>query len=202
MKILTAIKVMFYLIVISGIVVYALDLYTSRGNWSVNLQRTPEISVEPPTTLRVSIDLKVLNPSHSKVVIRDLWYNIYINGLFSGEGFKPYVVLSPGNNTLRLVTSFDLNRLSCSLAETFYRGENVSIYISGYAIANLMVFGKFSFRSVMVPFNVTAKEVKVPKLPETARSFLYVYIYYCQHSTEIEKILSKISSSSNLFISH
>ncbi len=202
MKVITALKVIFYVIVIIGIVVYALDLYTSRGRWSASLQRPPEVSVQPPSTLNVLVDLNVYNPSHGKVVVRDLWYNIYINNYFVGEGFKPYVVLFPGNNTLRLSTSIDLSRFPCPLAETFYNGENMTISVSGYAIANVMLFGKLSFRSVMVPFNVTAKEIKVPKLPEVTRSLLYVYIYYCQHSSEIEKALSKFSSLTGVFSSH
>ena len=194
MKALTALKVAFYLVIILGLVVFAVDLYVSRASWSFSLKEAPKVSVEPPGTLILEMDLNVHNPSHSKVFLRNLWFVIYVNGYFVGEGFKPYVVLNPGNNTVVIKTNIDLTRLPCPVAEALYNQEALSVNISGYVVADLMVFGKYSFRSVTVPFNINVENLEPPRLPSASRSLLNVYVYYCTHSDEIMKMLSRLSS--------
>ncbi len=190
-----ALRIIIYLVILVGIACWIYDLYTMRSEWRASLVDMPRIEYSLPTYATIHLDVDVYNPSHSKVRARFVWYSIYVENQFVGEGFEPYIELRPGHNVLHLDAKIDLSRLPCPVLEALYEGRNVTVSIRGYAVIDLMLFGVVSYKQLLVPFNKTVEELEPPTIPEHVKDALKLYVYLCEHRSEVAKLLEKLGGA-------
>ncbi|BEP18369.1 hypothetical protein PYJP_17210 [Pyrofollis japonicus] len=167
-KAMSALKAIFYLVVIAGIAFFIVDLYYTRSGWSTSLAEKPEIQPQG-TNIRINLVLDIYNPSHSEVRAKLVWYSIYLDNEYVGEGLKPYLDLKPGHNKVRLSVTIDTLRLPCAVAEALSKG-NVTVSVKGYAIITLMLFGKVGYKDITVPINTQPYKEAVKLDPVTKRA--------------------------------
>ena len=147
---------------------FLVDLYYTRGGWSVALAERPEI-VPHGTYIRVNLVLDIYNPSHSEIKAKLLWYSIYLNNEYVGEGLKPYLLLEPGHNKVRLGIDIDTLRLPCAVAEALAKGT-VTVRVKGYAIVTLMLFGKIGYKDITVPIDTKPYSEAISLDPATKKA--------------------------------
>jgi hypothetical protein len=198
-RIITALKVLLYLFLITGVLLYFAGLYQSRGEWKAEVSRAPSGSYEPPYTLNINIPLSIYDPDGT-VTAKLIYYKLYIEGYPAGDGLIPYLKLKHGWNNITISAKIDLSRTTCGLAKALHEKNNVTIRVAGYAMIDLRVLGRFTWKTVTVPFNFTAREVSVPEIGEPAATFLGVYSYYCDHPGILAELpgLLNLSGLSNL----
>jgi len=197
-KIVSILKILFYLFVIIGVVVYAVDLYSTRGEWRAEIVEPPQVSLESTSQLRVTATVRIYNPSHSTVQAKLIWYNIYVDGQYVGQGFIPYLKLKPGNNTLKVSTTINLASLPCTAITALEDNGSINVSVSGYLIATIELYGKLGYRDVTVPFNTTVYTVQTPRLTGPARDYLKILGLACKSPSTLWSIIEKTVEAGNV----
>jgi len=160
---LNAVRAIFYIIVLLGVIFFVADLYYTRAAWHVSLAERPEITPQG-TQIKVTLVLDVYNPSHSTVKAKLLWYSIYIDDNYVGEGLKPYLVLKPGHNRVRLSVIIDPLHIPCAALDALSKGKAV-LQVKGYTIITLMLFGKIGYKDITVPINTKPEQISIAITP-------------------------------------
>ncbi len=194
-KIFNIIKIIFYIIIILGIVVYGLDLYTTRGEWRAALNEPPTISIASTSEIEVQANLTIYNPSHSRVQAKLVWYNIYLDNVYVGDGLIPYLTLNPGNNTVVLKTRINILNLPCATIKALSQDKPINITIKGYLIASIQLYGKIGYKDVTVPFNTTVYTVEPPRIPQATQELLKLSYTICTSPNKILEIINYINQT-------
>ncbi len=176
-KAMNALRALFYIVVILGIVFFIADLYYTRSGWQVTLAQRPEIT-PVGTQLKVTLVLDVYNPSHSTVKAKLLWYSLYLDNNYVGEGLKPYLELRPGHNKVRLSLLIDTLHLPCAVVDALAKGR-VTLEVKGYTIITLMLFGKIGYKDITVPINTKPTSIEIKTTP-TLQKALKVAATLCK----------------------
>ncbi len=176
-KVLKALQALFYITVAAGIAFFLVDLYLSQSGWSVSIAAPPR--VQPlGTSLEITIPLTVYNPSSSKVVAKLVWYTVNMGSEPIGQGLIPYLVLEPGDNRVDLTLRVDIIHLPCAAVEALSKSKEIELNVQGYAVFTIMLFGRFGYRDVTIPFNTTVYKIAVSLDPAT-RGALKVAALLC-----------------------
>lgn len=194
MRLTSTVKNVIYLIVIVGVAVYLYQLYVTADQWQVEVSDMPKIGLESPTQLRVTVPVKVYNPA-DRVFARLVYYRVYVEGYYAGDGLIPYLDLPPGWSEHKVSLVIDLDRVGCGLAKALSSKSNVTVEVQGYLMVDLKAFGVVTWKTVTLPFNVTAAEVEVPTLSEQAASLLSLYTLVCDEAPKLVSMLSELASS-------
>ncbi len=167
-RILGTVKTVFYIILILGVAVYLYDINRAAGEWTVEVGR-PEIYPAGITSVEMRIPLEIYNPS-DKIMAKMIYYRIYVNDYYVGDGFQPYLDLPPGWSNHTLQFRVDLTRVGCGLASTLSEASNLTVELRGYAMVDLYIFGKVPWRTITVSFDKEVAGVETPSLGEAARA--------------------------------
>lgn len=194
MRLASTVKNAIYLVVIVGVAVYLYQLYVTAGQWQVELSDMPKIGLESPTQLKVTVPVKVYNPA-DRVFARLVYYKVYVEGYYAGDGLIPYLDLPPGWSEHRVSVVIDLDRVGCGLAKALSSKSNVTVEVQGYLMVDLKAFGVVTWKTVTLPFNATAAEVEVPALSEQAASLLSLYTLICDEAPRLVSVLSELAST-------
>jgi LEA14-like dessication related protein len=156
-----ALRITYYIVVITGIAVLLLDLYASRTGWDVRLASPPLL--EPRATgFDIHLTLSIHNPSHSIVMAKLVWYSVYIGDTPVGQGMIPYLQLSPGDNTIKTTVHVDVVHLPCAAVESLAENNRLEVGVRGYATMTLTLFGHTGYRDITVPFESSVYSVDIP----------------------------------------
>ncbi len=197
---MAAVKYTIYLVIIIGVIVYLVGVYQHMDEWDAQLSGTPQVSPIGPTALHLEIPVKIYNPD-GDVLARLVYYKVYVEGYYAGDGFIPYLDLKSGWSEHIFKVDLDLSRAGCGLAKALQAGSELTVRVEGYAMVDLKAFGIIPWKTVTVPFNVTATNVTLPGLPAEARAFLALTSYVCDHSGDVMsliQLLEQTVSTSNL----
>jgi len=186
-------RLAFYAILLAGLVVYLVGLYESSGEWRAELADTPRVGLRSPRVVGVEVPLRIYNPD-GDVMAKLVYYRVYINGYYAGDGFMPYLHLPSGWSEHVVRLEVDLSRASCGLAQALASGGNATVRVEGYAMVDLKVFGRFTWKTVTLPFNLTATQVQLPQLDPATRGLLELYLYACNNSASILEVLQAAAS--------
>ncbi len=185
---ISLIKDIIYLIILIGIVLYGYSLYKSVGEISIEASGAPKVWFKAPTVLLIDQEVVVHNPG-VEASAKLVYYRVYIEGEYVGDGFIPYLVIPTGDSRHKLHLEVDLSRLSCGLAKAIESGRNITVSIAGYMMVDLKTWGGITWKTITLPFNTTPAVVSLPELPGEARAFLKLYTYVCTHSEDLINIL-------------
>ncbi|MCE4619610.1 MAG: hypothetical protein F7C33_01145 [Desulfurococcales archaeon] len=196
-RIYSAIRTTILVLILIGVAIYLYGLYETRGEWRVEASGTPRVGLESPRVLHVEVYVKIHNPT-KPVVAKLVYYRVYLDGYYAGDGFIPYLKLPHGDSVHKITLSLDLSRASCGLAKALEKGGTLRVRVAGFAMVDLKTWGGFTWRTVTVPFNVTAGQVNTPQLDPATRAFLGLYTYVCDHPDLVYGIISGGGGQSGL----
>ncbi|MCE4617471.1 MAG: LEA type 2 family protein [Desulfurococcales archaeon] len=149
--------------------------------------------MESPTVITIDVPVNIYNPD-GKVSVRNLYYRIYINGEYVGDGFKPYLDLPSGNTTTVFNLKIDLLSLGCGVSDALLNQENITIRVEGYLQFDIKAFGIIPWKTIAIPFNTTAKQYKTPEIPQQALAPLHLKTLICEHPDTITQILQTLQT--------
>jgi len=176
------------LFLLAGVAVYLVGLYNSMGEWRVEAAEPPRVGVAAAGVVRFDLPVRVYNPD-GDVMASLVYYRVYVNGFYVGDGFIPYLELPSGWSEHVISLEVDVSRLGCGVARALGYGENLTLTLTGYANVELKAFGVIPWRTVTVPFNVTLGEAEAPQLDPATRAMLRLYVYLCENSDTILDLL-------------
>ena len=192
-RVFSYIRYAIYALIIVGVVLYGYSLYRSAGEWKIELADTPRVGLESPRVVSVRVPLRIFNPD-GEVMAKLVYYRVYIEGYYAGDGFVPYLHLPSGWSEHVFTVELDVSRVSCGLAQALVEGSNATVRVEGYAMVDLKTFGGLTWKTITLPFNYTATQVPLPQLDAATRSLLQLYLYACNHSDTILGIIQTITS--------
>jgi len=180
------------LILLAGVAVYLVGLYNSMGEWRVEAAEPPRVGVAAAGVVRFDLPVRVYNPD-GDVLASLVYYRVYVNGFYVGDGFIPYLDLPSGWSEHVVSVEVDVSRLGCGVAKALGSGENLTVRVEGYANIELKAFGAIPWRTVTVPFNATLGEAETPKLDPATSTILGLYVYICENSDSLLQLLEGAS---------
>ena len=190
-RLLALAKYAFYAVIIVGVLVYLYDLYSTMDQWKAELSDRPRLGLVGPARLNAEFYVRVYNPD-GDVFAKLVYYRVYINGYYAGDGFIPYLSLPSGWSEHKIGVEIDLSRASCGVARALSSGEDLTVRLEGYAMVDLKAFGRIPWRTVTVPFNVTAAQVEPPPLDDATRALLRLYVLACDEAPRVLKVLEAL----------
>ncbi|MEB3774143.1 MAG: hypothetical protein GSR86_04355 [Desulfurococcales archaeon] len=187
-KRISLVKTLVYFIIIIGIISYVYSVNSSIDEWSVKVSGKPDIAPAGVTLMEVSIPVSIYNPG-DKVTAKYIFYRIYFNNYYVGEGFIPYLDLDSGYSEHMLRATIDLSRIGCSVAESIYNNSGIEVRVVGIATVDLYLFGVVPWKSVTLSFNHTVSNVTLPELDPGTRQLLHLYVFACRNSDKIYSVV-------------
>ncbi|KSW11793.1 hypothetical protein CF15_03025 [Pyrodictium occultum] len=192
------IKNIIYVIIVIGVALYVYKLYTTSHGWRAELVDVPRIGLASPTQLRISLLVKIYNPSGEQVLARLVYYKVYIQGYYAGDGLIPYLALPPGWSEHRLTLVLDVDKAGCGIAKALATRRNVTVTLQGFAMVDLKAFNTITWKIVTLPFNITVANVNVPKLSSQAAAILQLYTLVCDEAPRLVTALTKLLGHAGL----
>jgi len=180
-------RIIFTLVIVVGAILYLYGLYVSSKDWRVEAGGVPEVGMAGYRTIRVSVPVDVYNPD-GEVMAKLVYYRIIINGELAGDGLIPYLHLPSGWSTHTVTAEIDLARTGCGIAKALAEGDNITVRIEGYAMIDIKTIGGITWRTITVPYNITAGEVQAPVLDEKTRTFLQLLLLICDAPEQLADI--------------
>ncbi len=190
-RVLSLVKNIFYVVVIVGVVLWLYGLYVTSGEWRIEAEGAPYVGLKSPRVLHVGVPLKIYNPD-GDVMAKMVYYRVYINGEYAGDGFIPYLDLPSGWSEHRVEVDIDLSKAGCGVAKALDSGENITITLQGYAMIDLKTFGGLTWKTITVPYNLTAAEVPPPSLDEETGAFIHLLLIACEKPGKIVDIIDSM----------
>jgi len=176
------------IIIIVGAILYLYGLYVASKDWRVELNGVPEVGVAGYRSISIEVPVKIYNPD-GEVLAKLIYYRIYIDGEYAGDGFIPYLSLPPGWSEHVVQAEIDLARAGCGVSKALAEGGTISVRLEGYAMIDIKTFGGLTWRTVTVPFNVSAGEVEAPVLDDKTRTFVQLFLLICEAPDQLSTLL-------------
>jgi len=161
-RVFTVAKIAWYIVVLVGVVAYLYGLYASRGGWSFSLAGVPEASFEPPFTVKLRVEVEAVNPSGYRVFAKSVWLRFYLDDVFVGDVFIPYLVLEPGVNRFDATLRLDLRDAPCAVLEAWAAGRPANLTVKGWATVTVYAFGALPVRDATLPIEAGVAAVEPP----------------------------------------
>jgi len=182
-KLVSTLRLIVYLIVIVGAALYLYGLYESRGEWRYEIGGAPRVSFVSPTVVSIEVPLRIYNPA-GDVSAKLVYYQVYLNNVRVGDGLIPYLTLPHGWSNRTFKVTVDILDLGCGGVDALLKGK-ATVKVSGYAMVDIKTFGGLTWKTITVPFNTTAREARVPPVPEESKPALEAIAAMCKlaHST-------------------
>ena len=193
-KIVSILKIMFYVVVIFGLVTYGYGLYVSSNDWRIEVEGVPRIDYVSASEVKITTTLNIYNPSRNNVKLYNVWYSIYIDNYYIGEGFIPYVNLRPGNNKINTSITIEILDLPCNVARALSNDNTINITVKGYAVFQLKLYGKINYKQLTVSFNKTIRNIEFPDAPSGANEMLRLLVTVCDSPHDIVTIITGMGS--------
>ncbi|MEB3759682.1 MAG: hypothetical protein GSR72_06880 [Desulfurococcales archaeon] len=199
-KIISILKVMFYIVVVFGLVTYGYGLYVSSNDWRITVDGVPRIDYVSGPEVKITTTLDIYNPSGNNVNLYNVWYSVYIDNYYVGEGFMPYVILHPGNNKINTSITIEILDLPCNVARALSNNDTINITVKGYAVFQLKLYGKINYKQLTVSFNKTISNVEFPNAPPAADEMLRLLVTVCDSPQDIVTIITSTGGSQYPFM--
>ena len=179
-RIIGLVKTLFYVVVFVGVALYLYGLYAASGEWRVEPASAPYVGLRSPRVLEVGGEVNIYNPD-GPVMAKLVYYRVYVEDEYVGDGLVPYLDLPSGWSTHRFSVTVDVARLGCGVAEALLSGDNVTVRVEGYAMVDVKTWGGLTWKTLTVPFNVVLGEARVPELDPATRSLLQFIVGLCEY---------------------
>jgi len=176
------------IIIIVGAVVYLYGLYVASKDWRVELAGVPEVGLAGYRSVSVEVPVRIYNPD-GEVLAKLVYYRVYIEGEYAGDGFIPYLSLPSGWSEHVVRAEIDLARAGCGVSRALAEGGTISVRLEGYAMVDIKTIGGLTWKTVTVPFNVSAAEVEAPALDDKTRAFIRVFLLICDAPEQLSTVL-------------
>ena len=140
-------------LIVIGIIIYLGLLCQTSQSISADVKSIDSIRwIEFPDRIRIVFSLEVNNTGVIDVVIEKLYYRVYIENEYLGEGTKENIFITRGRNLIEVSFDTSVKHLSTGLLRILMQGGRFNVKIEGYIIVPIKSFGVLRLWSAEVPF--------------------------------------------------
>jgi LEA14-like dessication related protein len=199
-RILSALKYTFYFFILIGVVLYAVGAYNLLNSVQISLERPPTANRVGSLEYEFTIHLLINNPTSTQFTAKNIYYKLYLQDQFVGDGFKPYLTIKPGLNSESVSIRINLWNFPSIISDALSTGS-VRVRVEGTATVPLLAFGIIPWQEVTlqippyeytIPLEISIDETKSVGL--FGQDFSDVVSNVERLSSELESIRSSISS--------
>jgi len=140
-------------LIVIGIIVYLGLLYQTSQSISADVKSIDSIRwIEFPDKIRIIFTLEVNNTGVVDVTIEKLYYRVYIENEYLGDGIKENILIMRGRNLIEVSFDTSVKHLSTGLIRILMQGGRFNVKIDGYIVIPIKSFGIIRLWSAEVPF--------------------------------------------------
>ena len=144
-------------ILVIGIIVYLILLYITAQSLSAKIIGVEKLGFDPLTgNVKACFNVQVNNTGVIDVTIEKIYYRVYVNGEYLGEGSREDVVIKRGVNTVKICLVSESRDIVKILKQLIIRGGKANVTIEGYVDIPIKSFGVIKMWSVELPFREEA----------------------------------------------
>ena len=140
-------------LIVIGIIVYLGLLYQTSQSISADVKSIDSIRwIEFPDKIRIVFTLEVNNTGVVDVTIEKLYYRVYIENEYLGDGIEENILIMRGRNLIEVSFDTSVKHLSTGLIRILMQGGRFNVKIDGYIVIPIKSFGIIRLWSAEVPF--------------------------------------------------
>ncbi len=148
-------------LLIIGIVIYIILLYQTSQSISAEIKSIDSIRwIEFPDKIRVVFTLEINNTGAIDVTIEKIYYKIYINGEYLGEGVRENIMIKKGVNHIEISLDTSVSHIAKSTLQLLTSGGKANVTVEGYIQVPLKSFGVVKLWTAEITFSKT-EEVSI-----------------------------------------
>jgi LEA14-like dessication related protein len=197
---ISALKYAVYFLIIVGVVLYAVGAYNVLLNIEIGMWRPPAANRVGLLEYEFTIHLLINNPTPNTLEAKQIYYRLYLQDQFVGDGFKPYLIIRRGSNFETLSVRVNLWNFPSIVYDALSTGS-VRVRVETIATVPLRAFGIIPWQEVTlptftyennIPLSISLDDVRRVSL--FGQDFSDVVSNVERLSSELESIRSSISS--------
>ncbi len=148
-------------LLVIGIIVYFAMLYVTSQNITAEIKSIKTINYKPfDNNLKACFTLRINNTGAIDVTIEKLYYRIYVDGEYLGEGTKENIVIGKGTNLIDICLNTSPDKVAKSVLIAAMDKGKVNVTIKGYIDIPIKSFGIIKLWTLELPFEET-REVDI-----------------------------------------
>jgi LEA14-like dessication related protein len=197
---ISALKYAVYFLIIVGVVLYAVGAYNVLLNIEIGMWRPPAANRVGLLEYEFTIHLLINNPTPNTLEAKQIYYRLYLQDQFVGDGFKPYLIIRRGSNFETLSVRVNLWNFPSIVYDALSTGS-VRVRVETIATVPLRAFGIIPWQEVtlptftyenIIPLSISLDDVRRVSL--FGQDFSDVVSNVERLSSELESIRSSVSS--------
>ncbi len=143
-------------LLVIGIIVYFAMLYVTSQNITVEVETIKTVNYKPfNNNVEACFMLRVNNTGLIDVTIEKLYYRIYVDGEYLGEGTKENIVIEKGTNLIEICLNTSPDKIAKSVLVTAIGKGKVNVTVKGYIDVPIKSFGIIKLWTLELPFEQT-----------------------------------------------
>ncbi len=143
-------------LIVIGIIVYIVLLWITSQSITAEVESIENIHYNPlKNNAEICFKIKVVNNGYIDVEIKKLYYKIYIDNKYLGEGVRENILINRGVNTIDFCLNTKPEKaVKTLLLSKLYKGK-VNVTIKGYIEMPIKSFGIIKLWDLEIPYEKT-----------------------------------------------
>jgi LEA14-like dessication related protein len=144
-------------LIVIGIIIYLILLYLTAQSLSAEIIGIDSVGYDPFTSnVKTCFTIQVNNTGLIDVSIEKLYYKVYVDDQYLGEGVRENIVIEKGSNNIDICLVAESKDIVRSLGKLIIHGGRVNVTIKGYVDIPIKSFGVIKLWTAEIPFEKTA----------------------------------------------
>ncbi len=145
-------------LLVIGIIVYFALLWVTSQNIAAEIKEIYTVKYSPAEDkIQVCFLVEVNNSGVTDVTIEKIYYKVYIQGEYLGEGSKEDISIERGRNELRLCINIPPTSAVKTLLVSLLNKGRVNVTVKGYIDIPIKSFGIVKLWTLELPFEKTVE---------------------------------------------
>lgn len=143
-------------LLVIGIIIYIAVLYVTSQNITVEVESIKSVNYKPLNNIvETCFVLRVNNTGLIDVTIEKLYYRIYVDGEYLGEGTKENIIIEKGTNLIDICLNTSPDKIAKSVLVAAMGRGKVNVTVRGYIDVPIKSFGVIKLWTLELPIEKT-----------------------------------------------
>lgn len=144
-------------LIVIGIIIYIGLLWATSQSITVEIKSIKTLTYNPlKNKVLICFQVEVNNTGYIDVAIEKLYYEVYIDNEYLGEGYKENIVVTRGVNQINICLEVaPSDALKIMVLRSLANDEKVNVTIKGYIDIPIKSFGYIKLWTLELPYEET-----------------------------------------------
>lgn len=145
-------------LIVIGIITYFILLWYTSQSITAEIKSIENVKYSLINNrLETCFKLQVNNSGPIDVVIEKIYYKVYINNKYLGEGVKENIMIERGENNIDICLSSKSKDIINSILSTLKGRGKVNVTVKGYIEVPIKSFGVIKLWTLQLPYEETVE---------------------------------------------